>query len=57
MPEKDKQIIETFGKALPQMSESEKDRLLAFGEGIAFKTEQQARKKNPASEHTEQPSA
>lgn len=41
MSEKDKQILETFGKVIPQLTEEEKERLLAFGEGMAFKADQQ----------------
>ena len=40
MSEKEKKIMETFGKVIPDLSEIEKERLLAFGEGIAFKNEQ-----------------
>lgn len=40
MSEKEKKILETFGKVIPDLSEMEKERLLAFGEGIAFKNEQ-----------------
>ncbi len=41
MSEKDKQIIATFERVIPQMNEMEKELLLAFGEGMAFKTDQQ----------------
>lgn len=41
MSEKDKQIMETFEKVIPKMTDAEKKRLLAFGEGMAFKAEQQ----------------
>jgi hypothetical protein len=40
MSEKEKEILETFGKIIPDLTEIEKERLLAFGEGIAFKNEQ-----------------
>lgn len=40
MSDKEKQILETFGRVIPDLSEIEKERLLAFGEGIAFKNEQ-----------------
>lgn len=36
MSEKEAKILEIFGKAFPEMTESEKDRLLAFGEGMAL---------------------
>lgn len=38
---KEKKILETFGKVIPRLSEIEKEKLLMFGEGIAFKVEQQ----------------
>ena len=36
MNEKEIRILETFSKAIPYMTDSEKDRLLAFGEGMAL---------------------
>ena len=36
MSDKGKQILETFGKAIPGLSDVEKEKLLAFGEGVAF---------------------
>lgn len=39
MSEKEKQILDTFKKVVPDLNDSEKERLLAFGEGMAFKTE------------------
>lgn len=36
MTEKEKQILETFGKVIPYLSEMEKEKLLAFGEGLGF---------------------
>ena len=41
MSEKDKQIMDTFGKVIPKLSDLEKEKLLAFGEGMAFKADQQ----------------
>lgn len=35
MAEKEKQIIDTISKALPIMTDSEKEKLLAFSEGMA----------------------
>ena len=40
MSEKGKQILETFSKAIPDLSEMEKEKLLAFGEGMAFMVDQ-----------------
>lgn len=39
MAEKEKQIIETISKALPLMTDIEKERLLAFSEGMAYVAE------------------
>lgn len=37
MSEKEKQIMETFGKLIPTMSECEKSYLLGYGEGMGAK--------------------
>ena len=42
MSEKEKKILDTFGKVIPKLSDLEKEKLLAFGEGMAFKAEQQS---------------
>ena len=39
MSEKESKILETFEKVLPSLTELERERLLAFGEGMAFKVE------------------
>lgn len=36
MSEKQKQILETFEEIIPKMTEMEQEKLLSFGEGIAF---------------------
>lgn len=36
MTKQEKEILETFLSAIPCMTEREKDKLLAFGEGMAF---------------------
>ena len=36
MTEKEKKILDTFGKAIPNLTESEKERLLIFGEAIGM---------------------
>ena len=41
MSDKDKRIMETFARLIPQLSDMEKEKLLAFGEGMAFKADQQ----------------
>lgn len=45
MSERDKKIINTFERTLPHLSEIEKERLLAFGEGMVFKAEMQNKEK------------
>lgn len=40
MSDREKEILKTFEKVLPEMSELEKEKLLSYGEGIAFKTEE-----------------
>lgn len=39
MSEKDKKIMETFRKVVPNLSELDKEKLLAFGEGVALMAE------------------
>lgn len=46
MSENEKKILETFEKVLPDMSELEREKLLSFGEGIAFKTAEQKKDKS-----------
>lgn len=41
MSENEKRILETFGRVIPKLTELDKERLLAFGEGLAFKVSQQ----------------
>lgn len=41
LTEKGKKILETFGKVIPDLSELEKEKLLAFGEGMAYAKERQ----------------
>lgn len=36
MSEKGKQILDTLGKAIPRLTEQEKEKLLSFSEGVAF---------------------
>lgn len=36
MSEKEKKILETFGKVIPDLSEMEIEKLLSFGEGMVF---------------------
>jgi hypothetical protein len=44
MSEREKQILETFGKVIPELSEMEKEKLLSFGEGMAFMKDNQKKK-------------
>lgn len=36
MSEKERQILETFSRLIPRLSDLEKEKLLAFGEGLGF---------------------
>lgn len=36
MSETEKKILETFGQIIPTLSELEREKLLSFGEGMAF---------------------
>ncbi len=36
MSETEKKILETFGQIIPKLSELEREKLLSFGEGMAF---------------------
>ena len=48
MSEKGKRVLETISKAIPGMSDQEVDRLLSFGEGVAFMVNQrQNRRQEP----------
>lgn len=44
MVEKGKRILEIFGKVLPGLTDLEKKKLLAFGEGMAFMVDHRKRK-------------
>ena len=39
LSEKEKEILETFEKVFPYLTEREKDKLLSIGQGMALKTE------------------
>lgn len=39
LTKKEKKILETFEKILPELTDKEKDRILYLGEGMALKTE------------------
>ena len=47
MSDKEKIILDTFAKLIPNLSEMEKERVLAFGEGMAFKVDQSMNSKTP----------
>lgn len=36
MPEMEKRILENFEKSMPYMTQMEKEKLLSFGEGMAY---------------------
>ncbi|MBS5145948.1 MAG: hypothetical protein KHY89_10720 [Butyricicoccus pullicaecorum] len=40
MSEKDLKIMDIFARTIPKMSEIEKEKLLSFGEGMAFMIDQ-----------------
>lgn len=44
MSEKEKKILKTFEEVIPDMTELEREKLLSFGEGIAFKTAEQKKR-------------
>lgn len=39
MTEKQQKFLETINEAMPRMTELEQEKLLAFGEGLAFMTQ------------------
>lgn len=41
MTEKEKKILNVFVALIPKLSELDKEKLLSFGEGMAFKTDLQ----------------
>lgn len=41
MSELEKKALETFGKVIPKLSERDKERVLNFGEGMAFVIDRQ----------------
>ena len=43
MTEKQKKFLELVNKAMPKMTELEQEKLLAFGEGLAFMTQYRVR--------------
>lgn len=42
MTDKEKEILNTFAKVIPMMSEMDKEKLLSFAEGIVFATYRRA---------------
>ena len=50
MSEKEKKILETFGKVIPNLSDMEKEKLLSFGEGMAVMLGQQKAEESNQSE-------
>ena len=51
------QILGTFGKILPDLSEQELEWLLAFGQGLAFKTSQEKARPLDTGQNAARPSA
>lgn len=50
MSEKEKKILETFEKVIPDLSELEKEKLISFGEGMVFMNNKQKNKEATVSE-------
>lgn len=50
---KEKKILDTFEKVLPDMTELEREKLLSFGEGIAFKTAEQKKREREKDEEAD----
>lgn len=48
MVDTDRKIMEVFWRALPNLSEADKEKLLAFGEGVALIAERQRAAQNSA---------
>ncbi|WP_251390616.1 hypothetical protein [Mediterraneibacter agrestimuris] len=48
MSEKEEKILKIFEEILPEMSEIEKEKLLSFGEGMAFMKDKDNKDKNEA---------
>lgn len=44
LTDSERKILETFKEAFPELSEDQKNKLLWFGEGMAFKAESEDRK-------------
>lgn len=47
MSDKEREILDVFKKLVPALTDFEKEKLLAFGEGMAFKAAQQQKKDLP----------
>ena len=52
MSGKEQKILETFEKVIPDMTELEREKLLSFGEGIAFKTAEQKKREQGKEEES-----
>ena len=46
MSDKEKNILDTFKKVIPKMSEMEQEKLLSFGEGMAFMKKKESEVEN-----------
>ena len=44
MSEREKKILETFKSVIPELTELEREKLLSFGEGMAFKAQELKKK-------------
>lgn len=45
MSDKEKRILQTFARIIPKMTDMQQERLLAFGEGMEFKTQLEEKEK------------
>ena len=48
MSEKEKKVIESLKVILPQLTELEREKLISYGEGMAFLAEKREESKNTA---------
>lgn len=47
MSDKEREILKTFEEVIPELTELEKEKLLSFGEGMAFKAQELKKKDKP----------
>lgn len=57
MQDRQTRVLETFNAVMPKMNELEQEKLLSYGEGLAFLFRDRAVQPVPPSQETERPSA